>query len=441
MAVVYSAHDDVMGRPVAIKVMMADFEEDPETSARFYREARAAGQLVHRNIITIFDMGEEDGRPYIVMELLEGRTLSEYLKGPEASDVERNLDLMIQVCEGLQVAHLHGIYHRDVKPSNLSVSEDGASEDSRLRHRTPLLVEFDGQRLDRRDARLHVAGTGARPGCRSAFRHLLCRSRFLFHAHRAENHLRLPDLPGVLRKVELEDPLPIRETEAPPALARIVMKALAKSPAERYQQAAELIADLRRVKRDLELRAKQLTEEAITAACVDRVCIGRSRCRFAQRLAVAPQEDDEAIRERLVKGHPALATWPAKAPQVESLGLTAVTDLLSEIARVEELLSSETAGPATGGISAPRMVRARPTLATGGCALAHFDAAAQAVPSCSRAHDEAAKCRRRLLEQQAGTTAWHRSISKPSRRRLLGQWQTVIVLCEEALACTPVRPA
>ena len=86
MGVVYSAHDSVMGRTVAIKVMMTDFEDDPETSARFYREARAAGQLAHPNIITIFDMGEDDGRPFIVMELLEGETLHEYLERPEAAD-------------------------------------------------------------------------------------------------------------------------------------------------------------------------------------------------------------------------------------------------------------------------------------------------------------------------------------------------------------------
>ena len=66
-------HDSLMERSVAIKVMMTDIEDDPETSARFYREARSAGQLVHPNIITIFDMGEDDGRPFIVMELLEGR--------------------------------------------------------------------------------------------------------------------------------------------------------------------------------------------------------------------------------------------------------------------------------------------------------------------------------------------------------------------------------
>ena len=70
MGVVYSAHDSLMERSVAIKIMMTDIEDDPEISTRFYREARAAGQLVHPNIITIFDMGEDDRRPFIVMELL-----------------------------------------------------------------------------------------------------------------------------------------------------------------------------------------------------------------------------------------------------------------------------------------------------------------------------------------------------------------------------------
>ena len=97
MGVVYSAHDTVMERPVAIKVMMADLEDDPEGSARFYREARSAGQLAHRNIITVFDMGEDDGRPYIVMELLAGQTLGNFLKRPEPLAVEQKLDLMVQV--------------------------------------------------------------------------------------------------------------------------------------------------------------------------------------------------------------------------------------------------------------------------------------------------------------------------------------------------------
>ena len=125
MGVVYSAHDGLMERSVAIKVMMTDLEDDPETSARFYREARSAGQLAHPNIITIYDMGEDNGRPFIVMELLEGETLNKYLERPDAADVESRMDLMLQICRGLHAAHSRGIFHRDVKPGNLLVRPNG----------------------------------------------------------------------------------------------------------------------------------------------------------------------------------------------------------------------------------------------------------------------------------------------------------------------------
>src|SRR5262249_17841986 len=125
MGVVYKAHDAMMQRTVAIKVMMADLEEDSETSSRFYREARSAGQLVHPNIITIFDMGQENGRPYIVMEHLDGETLNKYVARPEAADLESKIDLMVQICRGLQAAHSHGIFHRDIKPGNLLVRASG----------------------------------------------------------------------------------------------------------------------------------------------------------------------------------------------------------------------------------------------------------------------------------------------------------------------------
>ena len=121
MGVVYSARDSMMERTVAIKVMMTDLEDDPDTSARFYREARSAGQLVHPNIVTIFDMGQDNGRPFIVMEFLEGETLNKYLVRSEAAAVETKLELMIRICEGLRAAHSHGIFHRDIKPGNLLV--------------------------------------------------------------------------------------------------------------------------------------------------------------------------------------------------------------------------------------------------------------------------------------------------------------------------------
>src|SRR5262249_12982724 len=124
MGVVYRARDDVMDRDVAIKVMMADLEDEPETQTRFYREAQAAGALSHPNIIVIYDVGNESGRCYIVMELLRGHTLLDFLKQTEPS-LERKLDLMIQVSEGLAVAHAAGVYHRDIKPGNLFVRADG----------------------------------------------------------------------------------------------------------------------------------------------------------------------------------------------------------------------------------------------------------------------------------------------------------------------------
>jgi len=125
MGVVYSARDDQLERNVALKVMMADLESDPETRARFYREAQITGKLLHRNIVTVFDLGEEDGRLYLVMELLNGCTLAEFMKACEAPSLEQKLDLMIQACEGLSTAHAKGIIHRDIKPSNLFVQSDG----------------------------------------------------------------------------------------------------------------------------------------------------------------------------------------------------------------------------------------------------------------------------------------------------------------------------
>jgi len=125
MGSVYSAVDEQLGRHVAVKLMLAEFEEDPELRERFFREARITGQLAHRNIVTVFDLGEEAGRPYIVMELLEGLPLNEYLRKDPPVPLDTKLDLMIQICDGLQNAHQAGVVHRDLKPSNLFVVRDG----------------------------------------------------------------------------------------------------------------------------------------------------------------------------------------------------------------------------------------------------------------------------------------------------------------------------
>lgn len=129
MAVVYRAQDQSFGRTVAIKVLRTDVASDPVAAKRLVREARAAGQLHHPNIITMHDVGETGGMVYIVMELMEGRELADLMEEQGAVGVRRALDIGRQVAGALTVAHSHGIIHRDIKPENLFlIKHDGSGD-------------------------------------------------------------------------------------------------------------------------------------------------------------------------------------------------------------------------------------------------------------------------------------------------------------------------
>jgi len=121
MASVYLAHDEELGRPVAVKVLPEHLAVDDAFRARFVREARLAGRLSHPNIVRVFDAGDDDGRPYIVMEYVPGASLADAAPLPAGEVV----DLGVQACAGLQHAHDAGLVHRDVKPANLLVRDDG----------------------------------------------------------------------------------------------------------------------------------------------------------------------------------------------------------------------------------------------------------------------------------------------------------------------------
>ncbi len=229
MGVVYSAYDDVMERPVAIKVMMADIQDDPETSTRFHREAHAAGQLIHRNIVTIFDLGEDDGRPFIVMELIEGQSLGDYLKRPDGVQLEDKVDLMVQVCDGLRVAHAKGIFHRDIKPGNLFVTRSGDLKvlDFGIARLASSSMTMSGLIMGTPDYMSPEQACGREVDQRSD---IFSAGGVFYFMLTGRKPFAAPDLPAVLMKVQNEDPLPIRETETPTALAGAVMKALGKSP-------------------------------------------------------------------------------------------------------------------------------------------------------------------------------------------------------------------
>ena len=126
MGVLYRGHDPVLDREVAVKVMLADFSEDTEQMRpRFYREAKSAAKLQHRNIVTVFEFAEENNQPHIVMEFLRGTPLSSRMEENPPLTLDDKLDIVTQLCSGLGYAHKEGIVHRDVKPANVFVLQDG----------------------------------------------------------------------------------------------------------------------------------------------------------------------------------------------------------------------------------------------------------------------------------------------------------------------------
>ena len=330
MGVVYSARDERTGRNVALKVMMADLEGDRETRQRFEREAKVAGDLLHRNVINVYEMGEEDGRLFMVMELLDGETLNDYLKRVGRLPLERALDLMMQMCEGLAVAHAHGIVHRDIKPGNLFVMKDGGLKIldfgvARLANSSMTAAGFivgtpdfmspeqaKGRPIDQRSDVFSAGGV---------FYYLLT-SRKPFSAN---------DLPAILHKVTNEDPVPLTPEDAPDGLWRIITKALAKSTTDRYKDMGALLADLVRFEReyDRESRDIALSARHEARALSDLVA---ERLRLADKLGVLTDASDSPFSDALLDRYPLLEERGAEALGVVPFRRSTLVEIRHDLA-------------------------------------------------------------------------------------------------------------
>jgi serine/threonine-protein kinase len=128
MGVVYRALDTTIGRTVAIKMLKGAFAEDPDLLKRFYREAQSTGKLQHKNIVTVYSLGDHEGIPYLVIEFLDGESVLQIISSRRNMTLVDKLDLAIQVCDGLQYAHQRELVHRDIKPANIIVTKEGVAK-------------------------------------------------------------------------------------------------------------------------------------------------------------------------------------------------------------------------------------------------------------------------------------------------------------------------
>ena len=396
MGVVYRATDDKLGRTVAIKVMAADLESLPETRARFEREAKIGGQLLHRNVTTVFDLGEWDGRLYIVMEFLQGEPLNVFLEQPGGVPLEVKLDLMVQLCEGLSAAHQQGVFHRDIKPSNLYVLPNG----------TLKILDFGIARLatSTMTATGLVIGTADYMSPEQTMGRDVDQRSDLFSAGSVFYFMltgRKPfsndneELQAVLRKVQRENPPPIDRRDAPPALAAVVQRALTKRKEDRTQSARELIGDLLKFRREWEQETRRVAEQARASyQAVRALHDEQEACSAALRLKSAPTPDP--ILAALEDEYPVLAEQGADGLLRIPFQLNTITGILAQLDAHRVSMEKATA-PLRA--AAEQLRRAHTLLESGNAraAVTLLDAAAREAPNLPVVEEAATAARDRVL--------------------------------------------
>ncbi|HXB55352.1 MAG TPA: protein kinase [Vicinamibacteria bacterium] len=249
MGEVFKGQDPFLNRSVAVKTISASLAGDEEVRKRFLREAQSAAKLNHPHIITVYDFGEEHGKIYLAMELLEGKDLKDLIGGNLLSNLNQKLDIMEQIGEGMAFAHANDVVHRDLKPANIHIQPSGqvkimdfglarfsSSDMTRtgMVTGTPHYMSPEQVRGEKADARSDIFSLGA------VFYELL------------SNHKPFDgdSMHTVLFHVLQDNPEPLRHwVDLPPILVELVEKALFKDPVRRFQNGGRLRDGVRAVRR------------------------------------------------------------------------------------------------------------------------------------------------------------------------------------------------